>query len=83
MHFFSGMGILGLQNLHYLAKFKKTGSKLLSASNHPQYGFSLAITSINLTAVMLQMLELGPLRLNSLMTRFRFCVFHSRLQLQF
>ncbi|KAL5259952.1 hypothetical protein ACHWQZ_G010163 [Mnemiopsis leidyi] len=59
---FRGMGILGLQNLHYLAKYKKTGSKLLAASNHPQYGFSLAITSINLTAVLMQMLESGLLR---------------------
>ena len=58
----SGMGLLGLQNLHYLAKHKKSGLKLLSASNHPQYGFSLAITSINLTGVLMEMLESGPLR---------------------
>lgn len=59
---FRGMGILGLQNLHYLAKYKKTGAQLLLASNHPNYGFSLAITSINLTAVLMQMLESGLLR---------------------
>lgn len=67
---FSGMGILGLQNLHYLAKYKKTGSKLLAASNHPQYGFSLAITSINLTAVLMQMLESGLLRSVILLSHF-------------
>ena len=56
------MGMLGLECLSYLAKFKKTAPKLLLASQHPQYGFSLAITSINITAVLVNLMTEGLLR---------------------
>nr|CAG4637235.1 EOG090X0AMT [Ceriodaphnia reticulata]SVE73104.1 EOG090X0AMT [Ceriodaphnia reticulata] len=47
---FRGMGILGLQNLHYLAKnYSDVAVQVLSHSNHPKHGYSFAIVGINLT----------------------------------
>ena len=47
---FRGMGILGLDNLHYLAKhYPATAERILDLSNHLSSGFSMAIVGINLT----------------------------------
>lgn len=59
---FRGMGMLGLESLLYMAHQPTVAQHLLSASEHPQYGFSLAITSINITAECVKLLDNGPLR---------------------
>nr|SVE75925.1 EOG090X0AMT [Daphnia hispanica] len=47
---FRGMGILGLENLHFFAKnYPDVALQVLSHSNHPKHGYSFAIVGINLT----------------------------------
>nr|SVE73725.1 EOG090X0AMT [Daphnia atkinsoni] len=47
---FRGMGILGLENLHFFAKnYPDVALQVLSHSNHPTHGYSFAIVGINLT----------------------------------
>nr|SVE74349.1 EOG090X0AMT [Daphnia barbata] len=47
---FRGMGILGLENLHFFAKnYQEVALQVLSHSNHPKHGYSFAIVGINLT----------------------------------
>ncbi|XP_041358917.1 ELMO domain-containing protein 1-like [Gigantopelta aegis] len=60
---FRGMGILGLDQLLYLAKVYPNQAKhLLSQSQHPQYGFSYAIVGINMTDMCYNLLKLKRLR---------------------
>jgi len=59
---FRGMGMLGLETLLYISQQSTSAQHLLAAAGHPQYGFSLAITSINMTAECVKLLENGPLR---------------------
>nr|SVE75294.1 EOG090X0AMT [Daphnia dolichocephala] len=47
---FRGMGLLGLENLHFFAKhYQEVALQVLSHSNHPKHGYSFAIVGINLT----------------------------------
>nr|CAG4638632.1 EOG090X0AMT [Cyclestheria hislopi] len=47
---FRGMGLLGLENLLYFAQnYSNACLHVLSHSHHPKYGYSFAITGINLT----------------------------------
>nr|SVE83814.1 EOG090X0AMT [Daphnia pulex] len=47
---FRGMGILGLENLHFFAQnYPDIALQVLSHSNHPKHGYSFAIVGINLT----------------------------------
>ncbi|XP_032784877.2 ELMO domain-containing protein 2 isoform X1 [Daphnia magna] len=47
---FRGMGLLGLENLHFFAKnYPEVALQVLSHSNHPIHGYSFAIVGINLT----------------------------------
>lgn len=53
---FRGMGLLGLDNLHYLAKhYPGTTQRILDSSNHQSSGFSMAIVGINLTHISLNL----------------------------
>ena len=53
---FRGMGILGLENLQYLAKhYPETTARILDSSNHQTSGFSMAIVGINLTQISLNL----------------------------
>lgn len=55
---FRGMGILGLENLLYLAtNYNKVALHVLTHSQHPTYGYSLAIVGINLTSMAYQLLN--------------------------
>ena len=55
---FRGMGILGLDNLIYLAKhYPETTSRILDTSNHTSSGFSMAIVGINLTHISLNLMR--------------------------
>lgn len=55
---FRGMGLLGLDDLIYMAKtYPDLCSRILSASNHVQAGFSMAIVGINLTDMALNMVR--------------------------
>lgn len=55
---FRGMGILGLDNLYYLAKhYPATTERILESSNHLSSGFSMAIVGINLTQISLNLLR--------------------------
>ena len=57
---FRGMGLLGLESLLYLVQnFNKAARHILSHSNHPKYGYSMAIVSINLTHLALKLLNDG------------------------
>ena len=48
---FRGMGLLGLEQLHYLAeRHTATARQILVASQHPRIGFPLAIVAISITA---------------------------------
>jgi ELMO domain-containing protein len=47
---FRGMGMLGLENLLYFThEYVGTARHLLSHSQHPRYGYTLAVVSINIT----------------------------------
>ncbi|CAG0917424.1 unnamed protein product [Notodromas monacha] len=60
---FRGMGMLGLENLLYFAKFKDgTGRRVLCRSQHPKYGYSFAIVGINLTDMALGFVRSGDAR---------------------
>jgi ELMO domain-containing protein len=55
---FRGMGVLGLVQLVALAESERDNAlAVLSLANHPAYGFPLAITGINVTALLLAKLE--------------------------
>ncbi len=55
---FRGMGLLGLDDLLYMAKnHPSLCSRILSASHHVQAGFSMAIVGINLTDMALNMVR--------------------------
>lgn len=57
---FRGMGMLGLESLLYLVQnFNKAAKHVLSHSNHPKYGYSMAIVSINLTHLALKLINDG------------------------
>jgi len=57
---FRGMGMLGLENLlYFVSEFNKAAKHILSHSNHPKYGYSMAIVSINLTHLALTLLNDG------------------------
>ena len=57
---FRGMGMLGLESLLYLVQnFNKAAKHILSHSNHPKYGYSMAIVSINLTHLALKLMNDG------------------------
>merc|ERR1712179_756498 len=54
------MGMLGLENLlFFVQKFNTAAKHILSHSNHPKYGYSMAIVSINLTHLALKLLNDG------------------------
>lgn len=60
---FRGMGILGLKNLlYFVRKYNDQARKLLSHSNHPKYGYSMAIVGINITHLTLELLKAGHLK---------------------
>lgn len=47
---FRGMGVLGLENLLYFTReYTGTARHLLSHSQHPKYGYTLAVVSINIS----------------------------------
>lgn len=57
---FRGMGMLGLENLlFFVQKFNTAAKHILSHSQHPKYGYSMAIVSINLTHLSLKLLNDG------------------------
>ncbi|KAI9106263.1 ELMO/CED-12 family-domain-containing protein [Phlyctochytrium arcticum] len=60
---FRGMGMLGLDNLHYYAKYHtKSVQRVLDISNHPTAWFSFAIVGINLTDFALQLVRTRQLQ---------------------
>ncbi|XP_037956175.1 ELMO domain-containing protein 2 [Teleopsis dalmanni] len=55
---FRGMGILGLENLLYLAReYNNTARHILSHSMHPTSGYTFAIVGINLTYMAFNLLK--------------------------
>jgi hypothetical protein len=57
---FRGMGMLGLENLLFLArKFTMVAKHILSNSHHPKYEYSMAIVSINLSHLALRLFNDG------------------------
>ena len=55
---FRGMGMLGLDDLHYLAKtYPDTAERILATSHHVTSGFSMAIVGINLTDIALNLVR--------------------------
>ncbi|XP_052866186.1 ELMO domain-containing protein 2 [Anopheles cruzii] len=60
---FRGMGILGLDNLLFLAQqYNGTARHLLSHSHHPTHGYFFAIVGINLTSMAYHLLKSGTAR---------------------
>jgi hypothetical protein len=60
---FRGMGLLGLDDLHYLAsRYPTICARILSTSHHPVSGFSMAIVGINLTDLCLNMVRMRELQ---------------------
>jgi hypothetical protein len=57
---FRGMGILGLDNLLYFTReYPGTARHLLSHSQHPKYGYTLAVVGINITHMAWRLLKSG------------------------
>lgn len=57
---FRGMGILGLENLLYFSReYPGTARHLLSHSQHPTYGYTLAVVGINITHMAWRLLKSG------------------------
>nr|CRZ22823.1 Bm8802 [Brugia malayi] len=62
---FRGMGILSLEQLIFLAQYDVAHAQsILSHSNHPLYGFPMAVTGINLTALIRQLLQVNALKMH-------------------
>ncbi|OZC08334.1 ELMO/CED-12 family protein [Onchocerca flexuosa] len=62
---FRGMGILSLEQLIFLAQYDVAHAQsILSLSNHPLYGFPMAITGINLTALVRRLLYSDALKMH-------------------
>ncbi|KAL3990113.1 ELMO/CED-12 family protein [Acanthocheilonema viteae] len=62
---FRGMGILSLEQLIFLAQYDVAHAQsILSLSNHPLYGFPMAITGINLTALVKRLLQSDALKMH-------------------
>ncbi|KAJ3190019.1 hypothetical protein HDU85_000310 [Gaertneriomyces sp. JEL0708] len=60
---FRGMGMLGLDNLHYYAKiYPDSVRRVLALSHHPTAWFSFAIVGINITDFALQLLRTRQLQ---------------------
>uniref|UniRef100_A0A182VYW3 ELMO domain-containing protein n=1 Tax=Anopheles minimus TaxID=112268 RepID=A0A182VYW3_9DIPT len=60
---FRGMGVLGLDNLLFLAQnYNGTARHLLSHSHHPKHGYFFAIVGINLTSMAYHLLKSGSAR---------------------
>ncbi|XP_055644862.1 ELMO domain-containing protein 2 [Toxorhynchites rutilus septentrionalis] len=60
---FRGMGLLGLDNLVFLAtEYKETTRHLLSHSHHPTHGYFFAIVGINITSMAYHLLKSGIAR---------------------
>ena len=60
---FRGMGILGLSQLVYFTEnFKEESQNIFLHSNHPIQGFPFAITGINLTHLVVQLMIEGHLK---------------------
>lgn len=60
---FRGMGILGLDNLLYFSReYPGTARHLLSHSQHPKYGYTLAVVGINITHMAWRLLKSGQLK---------------------
>lgn len=61
---FRAMGMLGLDDLLYLAtNFPATSARILAASHHPLSWFSFAIVGINVTAYCLRLVRTRQLQL--------------------
>lgn len=57
---FRGMGILGLENLLFFTReYTGTARHLLSHSQHPKYGYTLAVVSINISHMAWRLLMNG------------------------
>lgn len=57
---FTGMGLLGLENLLYFAEeYTEAARHVLSHSIHPVYGYTFAIVGINLTSMAYNLLQNG------------------------
>ncbi|KAM3728065.1 ELMO domain-containing protein [Dirofilaria immitis] len=62
---FRGMGVLSLEQLIFLAQYDVAHAQsILSLSNHPLYGFPMAITGINLTALIRRLLHSDALKMH-------------------
>jgi len=60
---FRGMGILGLENLVYLAtQHPDLAQSIVATSQHPTHWFPFAITGIHITKIILDMLRSGSVR---------------------
>uniref|UniRef100_A0A914WJA0 ELMO domain-containing protein n=1 Tax=Plectus sambesii TaxID=2011161 RepID=A0A914WJA0_9BILA len=60
---FRGMGLLGLEQLVYLAHFEKAEAQMmLSLSHHPKLGFPFAIAGITMTSLSRELLNTGLLK---------------------
>lgn len=58
--YFSGMGLLGLENLLYFAEEHNEAARhVLSHSVHPVHGYTFAIVGINLTSMAYNLLQNG------------------------
>lgn len=54
------MGLLGLENLLYLAQnYTTTARHLLSHSQHPKHGYTFAVVGINITHMAWRLLKSG------------------------
>uniref|UniRef100_A0A0R3RTE8 ELMO domain-containing protein n=1 Tax=Elaeophora elaphi TaxID=1147741 RepID=A0A0R3RTE8_9BILA len=62
---FRGMGMLSLEQLIFLAQYDVAHAQsILSLSNHPLYGFPMALTGINLTALIRRLLQKNALKMH-------------------
>ncbi|VDN33926.1 unnamed protein product [Gongylonema pulchrum] len=62
---FRGMGILSLEQLIFLAQYDVAyAQSILSLSQHPSYGFPMAVTGINLTALTRRLLQEHVLKMH-------------------
>eukprot|EP01132_Coremiostelium_polycephalum_P010057 gene10057-12326_t len=59
---FRGMGALGLLNLHYFATNHTENAQKLLVNANTKYKYPFAITGINITSVLVQMLEKSALK---------------------
>lgn len=57
---FRGMGLLGLENILFFTKeYPNSARHLLSHSQHPSYGYTLAVVAINISHMAWKLLENG------------------------